>query len=196
MLYLIEDYMAPEWLHLYQERYKTGGYFYRNPKRPSLHLIVKDKTRVVLSCDFGLPDIRSQLLFIYLGQKTWGQHCRWQSCLCVSSQLYNIEEKRPAVIYQKYNFLSEYYAYKYLGQINGRWSYIRNNPSFHLKHPGVPDGSDGSDGTWYPLTENYTLPVTLATGRVAYSPPLLCVWYTHHQNDTCATLFAGPAVML
>jgi hypothetical protein len=45
--------------------------------------------------------------------------------------------------------------------------YISNNPSFRLKHPGVPDGSDGSDGTSYPLTENYTLPVAQATGRVA-----------------------------
>jgi len=73
---------------------------------------------------------------------------------------------------------------------------ISNNPSFRLKHPGVPDGSDGSDGTSYPLTENYTLPVAQATGRNAYSPPLLCARYTHHQNDTCVTLFPGAAVML
>ena len=46
-------------------------------------------------------------------------------------------------------------------------SFISNNPSFCLKHPGVPDGSDGSDGTSYPLTENYTLPVAQATGRIA-----------------------------
>jgi len=46
-------------------------------------------------------------------------------------------------------------------------TYISNNSSFHLKHPGVPDGSDGSDGTSYPLTENYTLPVAQATGRGA-----------------------------
>jgi len=44
---------------------------------------------------------------------------------------------------------------------------ISNNRSFRLKHPGVPDGSDGSDGTSYPLTENYTLPVAQATGRIA-----------------------------
>jgi hypothetical protein len=44
---------------------------------------------------------------------------------------------------------------------------ISNNPGFRLKHPGVLDGSDGSDGTSYPLTENYTLPVAQATGRVA-----------------------------
>jgi hypothetical protein len=71
-----------------------------------------------------------------------------------------------------------------------------NNPSFRLKHPGVPDGSDGSDGTSYALTENYTLPIAQATGRVAYSPPLLCARYTHHQNDMSVTLFAGAAVML
>ena len=73
---------------------------------------------------------------------------------------------------------------------------ISNNPSFRLKHPGVPDGSDGSDGTSYPLTENYTFPVAQATGHVSYSPPLLSAQYTHHQNNTCVTLFAGAAVML
>ena len=73
---------------------------------------------------------------------------------------------------------------------------ISNNPSFHLKHLGVPDGSDSSDGTSYPLMENCTLSIAQATSRIAYSPPLLCAWYTHHQNDTCVTLFAGAAVML
>ena len=32
--------------------------------------------------------------------------------------------------------------------------YISNNASFRLKHLGVPDSSDGSDGTSNPLTEN------------------------------------------
>jgi len=105
-------------------------------------------------------------------------------------------------------------------------SYISNNSSFRLKHPGVPDGSDGSGGTSYPLMENQTRPVARATGRVAYLPcngyytmplilatrrvvyyarrsgvrlPLHCVrnvvTYTHHQNDTYVTLFAGVAVI-
>ena len=41
---------------------------------------------------------------------------------------------------------------------------ISNNSSFRQKHPGVRDGSDGSDGTSYPLTENYMVPVAQATG--------------------------------
>jgi len=41
------------------------------------------------------------------------------------------------------------------------YSYISNDCSFRQKHPGVPDGSDCSDGTSYPLTENYTLPIAL-----------------------------------
>jgi len=45
--------------------------------------------------------------------------------------------------------------------------YISNNASFRLKHLGVPDGSDGSDGTSNPLTENYMLPVAQAMGRIA-----------------------------
>jgi hypothetical protein len=45
---------------------------------------------------------------------------------------------------------------------------ISNNPRFRLKHPGVPDGSDGSGRTLYPLTENQTWPVAQTTGRLAY----------------------------
>jgi len=47
---------------------------------------------------------------------------------------------------------------------------ITNNSSFRLKHPGVPDGSDGFEGSSYPLTENQTRPVAQATRRVAYLP--------------------------
>jgi hypothetical protein len=75
-------------------------------------------------------------------------------------------------------------------------SFISKNAIFRLEHPGVLDGSDGLDGTLYLLRENYTLPIAQATGRIAYSPPLLCVWYMHYQNDTCVTLFSGPTVML
>jgi hypothetical protein len=74
--------------------------------------------------------------------------------------------------------------------------YISNKPSFRLKHLGVPNGSDGSDGTSYHLTENYKLPIAQATGGIAYSPPILCAWYTHHQNDMCVTLFTAAAVIL
>ena len=73
---------------------------------------------------------------------------------------------------------------------------ISNNSNFSQKHPGVPDGSNGSDGTSYPLTENYTLPVAEATGRVAYVLPYFVVTFRHDQKDTCVTLFARAAVML
>jgi len=53
---------------------------------------------------------------------------------------------------------------------------ICNNTSFRLKHPGVADGSDGSDGTLYRRTENYTLPVAQVTCCIAYLPPSLCAW--------------------
>jgi hypothetical protein len=39
-----------------------------------------------------------------------------------------------------------------------------NFSSFCQKHPGVPNGSNGSDGSLYLLTENYTLPAAQATG--------------------------------
>ena len=66
---------------------------------------------------------------------------------------------------------------------------ISNDPNFRLKHPGVPDGSDG---TSYALTENYTLPVAQATGRVAYVPPLLCGdVYASSERHVCYTLRRG-----
>ena len=71
-------------------------------------------------------------------------------------------------------------------------SCISSDPNFCLKHPGVPDGSDGSDGTSYALTENYPLPVAQATGRVAYVPPLLCGdVYTSSERHMCYTLRRG-----
>ena len=45
--------------------------------------------------------------------------------------------------------------------------HISNNSNFRQKHPGVPDGADGSDGTLYPLAENYMLPVAQVTGRIS-----------------------------
>ena len=74
---------------------------------------------------------------------------------------------------------------------NSSWCPISNDPSFCQKHPGVPDGSDSSDRASSPLTENYTLPVALHMYLLYF-----VVSYTHHQNDTCVTLFAGAAVML
>ena len=53
---------------------------------------------------------------------------------------------------------------------NKRLPNISNNSSFRLKHPGVPDGSDGSGGTSYPLTENQTRPIAQAMGCIAYLP--------------------------
>jgi len=74
--------------------------------------------------------------------------------------------------------------------------HISNNSDFRQKHPGIPYGSDGSDGTSYPLTKNYTLPIAQATSRVAHVLHYFVVTFTHHQKDTCVTLFARAAVML
>jgi len=46
-------------------------------------------------------------------------------------------------------------------------SNISNNFRFRQKDPGDLDGSDGSDATSYPLTENYTLPIAQVMGRFA-----------------------------
>jgi len=76
--------------------------------------------------------------------------------------------------------------------ISEQIEYIGNDPSFRQKHPGVPDGSDGSDGTSYPLTENYMLPVAQATGRVTHVPPLLFSdVYAQSERHVCYTLCSG-----
>jgi hypothetical protein len=64
--------------------------------------------------------------------------------------------------------------YQTVGGHSCRRSDISNNRSFRLEHPGIPDGSDGSDGTSYPLTENYMLPVAQVTGRVAQQSAWEC----------------------
>jgi len=59
---------------------------------------------------------------------------------------------------------------------------------------------------YLPCGGYYTMPLILAMRRVVYYTrrsgvrlPLLCIWnvvmYTHHQNDTYVTLFAGVAVL-
>ena len=69
---------------------------------------------------------------------------------------------------------------------------ISNDPSFCQKHPGVLDGSDSSDGTSYPLTVNYTLPVAQAMGHVAYLPPSpFGEVYAPSERRMCYTLRRG-----
>ena len=73
---------------------------------------------------------------------------------------------------------------------------ISNDHSFHQKHPGVPAGSDSSDGIAYPLTENYMLPVARATLRVAYIPLSLCTLnsadvYAPSEGQVCYTPLRG-----
>jgi hypothetical protein len=54
--------MSPELLHLYNELYKTGAYFDRNPRNPGLYLNVIDKWQVYQINEFEVPEVRSQLL--------------------------------------------------------------------------------------------------------------------------------------
>jgi len=83
-------------------------------------------------------------------------------------------------------------SFSSLGRGCTQISTISNNSHFRQKHPGVLDGSDGSDGTSYPLTENYTVPVAQATGRITYVPPLLCRdVYPPSEGHMCYTLRRG-----
>jgi len=61
--------MTPELLHLYKELYKTGACFYRNPRDPGLHLIVIDKPILYWSYEFGVPEVRRQLLLYLFGSE-------------------------------------------------------------------------------------------------------------------------------
>jgi hypothetical protein len=59
--------MTPELLNLYKELYKTGAYFFRYKKHPGLHLIVIDKPKISLLYEFGVPEVRRQLLLHLFG---------------------------------------------------------------------------------------------------------------------------------
>jgi len=76
--------------------------------------------------------------------------------------------------------------------VNDFYIYISNDHSVSLNHQGVLDGLNGSDETSYPLTENYRLPVSHVTGRIAYLPPLLCGdVYASSERHVCYTLRKG-----
>jgi hypothetical protein len=63
--------MSPELLHLYQELYETGAYFFRNPKQPGLHLIVIVKPTINKIYEFGVPAVRRQLLLHLFGPENF-----------------------------------------------------------------------------------------------------------------------------
>jgi hypothetical protein len=59
--------MTQELLQLYKELYTTGAYFYRNPKKVGLHLIVIYKPTNNIAYEFGVPEVRRQLLLHLFG---------------------------------------------------------------------------------------------------------------------------------
>jgi len=60
------DYMTPALLHVCQKIYKTGAYLYRNPRKPGLHFITIDKPAINTIYEFGVPDVRRQVLLHFL----------------------------------------------------------------------------------------------------------------------------------
>jgi len=61
--------MTPELLDLYKELYKTGAYFFRKRNQLGLHPIVIDKPRINLAYEFGVPEVRRQLLLYLFGSE-------------------------------------------------------------------------------------------------------------------------------
>jgi hypothetical protein len=59
--------MTPELLQLYRKLYKIGAYFYRQPKKPGLHLIVIHKPTFSDIYEFGVPEVQRQLLLHLFG---------------------------------------------------------------------------------------------------------------------------------
>jgi len=54
--------MTPELLNLYQELSKIGAYFVWYPNDPKLHLIIINKPTINIIHQFGVPEVRRQLL--------------------------------------------------------------------------------------------------------------------------------------
>jgi hypothetical protein len=61
--------MTPDLLHLYKELYETGAYFLLNKNQSGLHLIVIDKPKISLAYEFGVPEVRRQLLLRLSGSE-------------------------------------------------------------------------------------------------------------------------------
>jgi hypothetical protein len=59
--------MSPELLHLYKELQKVGAYIIRYPNDPKLHLIVIDRLTLTNTDEFGVPEVRRQLLLYLFG---------------------------------------------------------------------------------------------------------------------------------
>jgi len=57
--------MSTELLHLYQDLYKLGRYFYRNLEKPGLQLLVINKPMINSIYEFRVPEVRRQFL-LYL----------------------------------------------------------------------------------------------------------------------------------
>jgi len=99
-------------------------YFNRHPKKPGLHLIILDKPTISNLYQFGVPEVRRQLLLRLFGREGLQPLLMQTELLLCQMPVYNIQQKSPAVICQKCSFLQECYGYKYLGKLNGSDSYL------------------------------------------------------------------------
>jgi hypothetical protein len=59
--------MTPQLLHLYQELSKIGAYFKRYPNNPKLYLNGINKPTISNIYEFGVPEVRRQLLLHLIG---------------------------------------------------------------------------------------------------------------------------------
>jgi len=59
--------MEPGQLRVYQELYQTGAFLYRLPKEATLHLITVRKPLLTNIYEFGVPEVRRQLLLHLFG---------------------------------------------------------------------------------------------------------------------------------
>jgi hypothetical protein len=88
--------MTPESLHLYKELYKTGAYFYRNKKQPELHHIVIKKPKISLAYEFGVPEVRRQLLLYLFGSENLRQALPETKLLLHQMPVIQYRGKRPS----------------------------------------------------------------------------------------------------
>jgi len=161
---------------------------WRNHNREALYSWVEDVFSDIAKCEVQWPVMLiSQKIaqVVLIGCTNY-----WHNCRSGREQILYISQTNP----------SEYLAVYSVSFQDRDTRSISKNLSFRRKHPRVLDGSDGSDGSLYPLRNRYTLPVAQVTGHISSLPPVLCsrkmVMYMHHQNDKCVTLFAGVAVIL
>jgi len=87
--------MTPELLPLFKALNNTAAYFYRNQKKPGLHLIVINNLQISLANEFGVPEVRRQFVLHLFGTENVKQSLSETELLLHQLPVIQYREKKP-----------------------------------------------------------------------------------------------------